>query len=163
MQIKKRLTKTDIFFLIPFFLILFFLEKTGSFFTILFFHDTLLPITCEHACVVAPECIWFRVCRTVSNENVMFVYQYRRLLASLFGAFFFNSFPNKPLILHVCITSLLKTLWGKEKLHVTSNFSFSQSVFYPFREPLFISVKFEILSANSFSFEKSKICRLGKV
>ena len=29
-------------------------------------------------------------------------------------------------------TSLLKTLWEKEKLLVTSNFSFSHSVFYPF-------------------------------
>ena len=28
-------------------------------------------------------------------------------------------------------TSLLKTLWAKEKLLVTSNFSFSPSVFYP--------------------------------
>ena len=29
-------------------------------------------------------------------------------------------------------TSLLKTLWEKEKLLVTSNFSFSHSIFYPF-------------------------------
>ena len=29
-------------------------------------------------------------------------------------------------------TSLLKTLWEKEKLLITSNISFSQSVFYPF-------------------------------
>ena len=43
-----------------------------------------------------------------------------------------NSFPNKPLFSRVCRTSLLKTLWEKEKLLVTSNFSFSHSVFYPF-------------------------------
>ena len=30
-------------------------------------------------------------------------------------------------------TSLLKTLWEKEKLLITSNFSFSHSAFYPFR------------------------------
>ena len=29
-------------------------------------------------------------------------------------------------------TSLMKTLWEKEKLLVTNNFSFSHSVFYPF-------------------------------
>ena len=33
--------------------------------------------------------------------------------------------------LHVCNTSLLITLWEKEKLLVTSNFSFSHSVFFP--------------------------------
>ena len=46
----------------------------------------------------------------------------------------FNPFLNKPWFLHVCTTSLLKTLWEKEKLLVTSNFSSSHSVFYPFRE-----------------------------
>ena len=45
----------------------------------------------------------------------------------------FNPFPSKPLFLCVCVTRLLKTLRGKEKLLVTSNFSFSYSVFYPFR------------------------------
>ena len=44
----------------------------------------------------------------------------------------FNPFPNKPWFLRVCSTSLMKTLWEKEKLLVTSNFSFSHSVFYPF-------------------------------
>ena len=39
-----------------------------------------------------------------------------------------NLFPNKP------SKSLFKTLWVKEKLLVTSNFSFSHNVFYPFRE-----------------------------
>ena len=34
----------------------------------------------------------------------------------------FNSFLNKPWFLHICSTSLLKTLWEKEKLLVTSNF-----------------------------------------
>ena len=34
---------------------------------------------------------------------------------------------------YVCSTSLLKTLWEKEKLLVTSNVSFSYSVCYPFR------------------------------
>ena len=42
-----------------------------------------------------------------------------------------NLFPNKPCFLGVCSTSLFKTLWEKEKLLVTSNFSFFHSVFYP--------------------------------
>ena len=37
-----------------------------------------------------------------------------------------NLFQNKPWILCVCSTSLLKTLKEKEKLLVTSNFYFSQ-------------------------------------
>ena len=42
-----------------------------------------------------------------------------------------NPFPNKPWFLRVCSTSLLKTVGEKEKLLVTSNFSFFHSVFYP--------------------------------
>ena len=44
-----------------------------------------------------------------------------------------NPFPNKPWFLRVCSTGLLKTLREKEKLLVTSNFSFSLSVFSPCR------------------------------
>ena len=44
----------------------------------------------------------------------------------------FNPYPNKFLCLCVCCTSVLKTPWEKEKLLVTSNFSFSLSVFLPF-------------------------------
>ena len=83
-----------------------------------------------------------------------------------------HPFPNKPWFLRVCSTSLLKTLWEKEKLLETSNFSFSHSVFYPYREFFFffffIFIKFEIVtckicqSANPLNLEESKICRLGK-
>ena len=45
-----------------------------------------------------------------------------------------NPFPNKPWFLRVCSRSLSKTLWEKEKLLITSNFSFSHSVFYLFGE-----------------------------
>ena len=71
-------------------------------------------------------------------------------------------FPNKPLILHVCSASLLKTLCEKEKLLVTSNFSFSQ-YFLPFQRTFhrFLSNS-KLSSANSFSLEESKICRLGR-
>ena len=49
----------------------------------------------------------------------------------------FDPFPNKPCFLHVCSTSLLKTMREKEKLLVMSYFSFSHSVFYPFEELFF--------------------------
>ena len=58
-----------------------------------------------------------------------------------------NPVPNKPWLLRVCGTSLLKTLRRKEKLLIISNFSFSHSVYYPLGE----------LSAI---FIKSKNCRL---
>ena len=44
-----------------------------------------------------------------------------------------------------CIADFLKTLWEKEKLLGTSNFSFSHSVFNPFRELSAIFIKFEIV------------------
>ena len=66
-----------------------------------------------------------------------------------------NPFPNKPWFLHVCSTSLLKTLWEKEKLLVTSNFSFSRSVFYPFEELSAIFIKFKIVVCKHFWVWKS--------
>ena len=57
----------------------------------------------------------------------------------------FNPFPNKPWFLRVYSINLLKTLWEKEKLLVTSNFSFSHSVFYPFEELSAIFINFEIV------------------
>ena len=64
--------------------------------------------------------------------------------------------------LRICRISLLKTPWEKEKLLVTSNFSFSHSVFQPFGELSTISIKFEIFVFNLFDLEESKICHLGK-
>ena len=66
-----------------------------------------------------------------------------------------NPFPNKPWFLRVCSTDLLKTLWEKEKLLVTSNFSFSHSVFYPFGEPSAIFNKYEIVVCKLFQFGRS--------
>ena len=76
-----------------------------------------------------------------------------------------NPFLNKPWILHVCSRILLKTLWEKEKLLVTSNFSFSSSVFYPLGGLSAINKFFsnlKLASANSSSLEESKIYRFGK-
>ena len=72
-----------------------------------------------------------------------------------------NPFPKKLWFLRVCSTSLLKTLLGKEKLLVTSNFSFSNSVFC-LKSFLPFSSNLKLSSANSFSLEESKICHLGK-
>ena len=58
----------------------------------------------------------------------------------------------KPWFLRVCSTSLLKTLREKKKLLVTSNFSFSHSVFYPFGEHSAIFTKFEIVVCIPFQF-----------
>ena len=57
--------------------------------------------------------------------------------------FFFNPLLKKPLFLRVCTFSLLKTLREKEKLLVTSNFSFSHIVFDLFGKlsAIFIKVK----------------------
>ena len=55
----------------------------------------------------------------------------------------FNPFPNKPWFSRVCSASLIKTLWEKKKLLITSNFSFSQSVFYWFGELSAIFLKFK--------------------
>ena len=62
------------------------------------------------------------------------------ILASVFYNFDINPFPNEPWFLRICSTSLLKRVWGKEKLLVMSNFSFSLSVFYPFGYISVISV-----------------------
>ena len=57
----------------------------------------------------------------------------------------FNPFPDKPSFLRVCRTSLLKAPWEKEKLLVTSNFSFCYSVFYPFEKLSAIFIKVKII------------------
>ena len=73
-----------------------------------------------------------------------------------------NPFPNKPGFLHVCTTSLLKTLWGKEKLLVKAispfptMFSNHLENFLPFSSTLKLS------SVTSFTLDESKSVRLGK-
>ena len=73
-----------------------------------------------------------------------------------------NPFPNKPLFLHVCIISVLKTLWKKEKLLVMSNFSFYYSVFSTFGELSAVLSDSKLSSANSSSLDKSKILSFWK-
>ena len=72
----------------------------------------------------------------------------------------FYPFPKKPWFSRVCSTSLLKTLCEKEKLLVkllmTSNFSFSHTVFNPLEYILPIPSNFQLTSANSLALEQSK-------
>ena len=63
-----------------------------------------------------------------------------------------NPFPKQALVLRVCKISLLKTLQEKEKLLVTGNFSFSQSVLYPFGELSAIFYKLENIVCKLFQF-----------
>ena len=53
---------------------------------------------------------------------------------------------------YVSAVRLLKTLWEKEKLLVTSNFSLSHSVFYLFEELSAIFNKTEIVVWKLFQF-----------
>ena len=76
---------------------------------------------------------------------------------------FFNPFPNKPWFLRVSCKSLLKTLWEMEKLLVTSNFSFSHSVSYPFEELSSFFIKFEIVICKLFQFERDLNLSFEKV
>ena len=74
-----------------------------------------------------------------------------------------NTFPNKPWLLRVCSRRLLKTLWEKEKLLVTSNSSFFPQCFLPVWITFcHLHQNLELSTANSLSLEGSKICRLGK-
>ena len=72
----------------------------------------------------------------------------------------FNPFTNKPWFLGVCSTSFLKTLREKEKLLVTSNFSFSTLFFTHLVNFLPFSSNLKLSSANSYS---PKICGVEQV
>ena len=73
-----------------------------------------------------------------------------------------NPFPNKPWFLCVCSTSLSKTLWEKEKLLITSNFSFPHSVFYHLRELSTIFTNFKIVVCKLFQFGRVQNLSFGK-
>ena len=73
-----------------------------------------------------------------------------------------NPFPNKPWFLRVCSTSLLKTLWEKEKLLVTSKFSFSHNVFYTFGKLSYLFIKFEIVVWKLFHIRRVQNLLFGK-
>ena len=65
-----------------------------------------------------------------------------------------NPFPNKLCFLHVCSTSLLKTLWEKEKLLLTEISPIAHGVFNLSGELSAIAIKFEILVCKLFPIWK---------
>ena len=64
--------------------------------------------------------------------------------------------------LRVCSSRLLKTQWEKEKLFVTSNFSFSHCIFYPFGELSVIFIKFQKVVCKLFQFGRVQNLSFGK-
>ena len=60
-------------------------------------------------------------------------------------------------------TRSLKTLWEKEKLLLTSNFFYSQIIFYPFQGPSAISIKFEIFTCKLLVLKSLKFVVWGRV
>ena len=74
-------------------------------------------------------------------------YQHSLLFSQCFQK---ASFPNKPWFLCVCSTNLLKTLWKKEKLLVTSNFSCSA---------MFSSLLTHYQMTNFTLFQTERVCR----
>ena len=76
----------------------------------------------------------------------------------------YSPFRNRPWFLCVCSTSLLKTLWEKDILLVTSNFSFFPTVLsIHFKSFLPFSSNLKLSSADFFSFEQSKICHWERI
>ena len=65
---------------------------------------------------------------------------------------FINPFPHNNTFWRPWETSLLETLWEKEKLLVTSNFSFTLIVFYQFWELSAIYIIFKIVVCRLFQF-----------
>ena len=92
--------------------------------------------------------VWYRF-NPFPNDKLYTLQNWKRFADDNFK---FNPFPNKPWSLCVCFTSFLKTLWEKEKLLDTNNFSFSHSVFYPFWELSAIFIKFGIIVCKHFQF-----------
>ena len=81
-------------------------------------------ILCVYVCACLSEFVWTRPSTFMDS---------------------FNPFQNKSWFSYVCCTGLWKTPREEEKLLITSNFSFSHIVLYPFREPAILSIKFEIV------------------
>ena len=73
-----------------------------------------------------------------------------------------NPFPNKPLFLRVCSTSLLKTLSKREIACNEQFLLFPQCLQTHFENFLPFSSNFKMSSANCLRMEEAKICDLGK-
>ena len=115
-------------------LIILYMYAIGAF---LFFREVYILQSNGHYCNSMPQCFV-----TILHHG---------LVGTAYEVYTkFNTFPNNPLFLYSCTAILLKTLWEKEKLLVTSNFFFSHSVFYPFRKLSAIFIKFKIVVCKLF-------------
>ena len=104
---------------------------------IVYLHTTWLkvPVTWDWCWYYQPVSICYSTCSPVSVvlQTSLLLCRlscYRYLLHR--WELLFNPFPHNDTFWCPWETNLLKTLWEKEKLLVTSNFSFSHSVFYLF-------------------------------
>ena len=110
--------------------------------------------------------VWTTFCHFHQNLKLPFANSFSLEESKIFclgkGYVDINPLPNKSLFLRVCSTSLLKTLWEKEKLLITSNFSFSQSVFYSSGELFTIFLYQNLNCLQTVSLGELKICHFGK-
>ena len=74
------------------------------------------------------------------------------MILSSYRPLFLALSQTSPCFYISAVQSLLKTLSENEKLLVTSNFSFSHSVFYPVRELSTIFIEYEIVLCMLFQF-----------
>ena len=93
---------------------------------------------------------WIQSTRTTIVKNVLSTHEMH--VYHILNERVLNPFPNQPCFLHVCLISLLKRAIS---LFPTA-FSTRFDNFLPFSSNL------KLKSANSFSWEESKVCRLGK-
>ena len=120
---------------------------------VMYHKHALYPFFSSAGLIYLSVCLSFSLCLSLSLSV-------SRCLS--FTELSFNPFPNKPWFLRVCSTRLLKTLWEKEKLLVTSNFSFSHSVFYPCRELSSIFINFKIVVCKLAQFGRVQNLSFGK-
>ena len=92
--------------------------------------------------------VWEWVKQFRKGENAGLIY------LQMLSKSVFTLSQTSPWFLRVCRTSLKKkkTLWEKEKLLVSSNFSFSHIVFYPFGKLSAIFIEFKIVVCRLFEF-----------
>ena len=73
-----------------------------------------------------------------------------------------TTFPKQALLFTCLQYKSLENCVGKGKIDHNKQFLFFPQCFQPFESFLPFSSNLKLLSANSFSLEKFKICRLGK-
>ena len=101
--------------------------------------------------------LWVYLCCCLQMLSICFCLKFCCLIKSYNKSM--NLFFGKGLTLsqtspgfYMSAVQVLKTTWEKEKLLVTSNFSCSHSVFYPFGELSAIFIKFKIVVCKLFQF-----------